>query len=128
MMLSELRLPAAVGKQQSQPCHTMSQSSLTKRWLNGERLGRTAWLTLEKRMAHLEKLDPAKLKLRELEELTRITEITDKTARRTFGLDTPQAHNSLHVHVGRDASTAPKQLEHTTEIIDVSAETCDEGK
>lgn len=46
---------------------------------------------MERRIAHLESLDPSKLKLSELETLTRITEQTDRIARRTFGMDAPPA-------------------------------------
>jgi len=49
---------------------------------------------MERRLAHLESLDPAKLKLSELETLTRITEQTDRIGRRTFGLDAPQAETA----------------------------------
>jgi hypothetical protein len=45
---------------------------------------------MERRLAHIESLDPSKLKLSELETLTRITEQTDRIGRRTFGLDAPQ--------------------------------------
>jgi hypothetical protein len=48
--------------------------------------GRMANL-VEKHLAHLEQLDPSKLKFSELEALARITDATDRTARRTFGLD-----------------------------------------
>lgn len=49
---------------------------------------------MERRLAHLESLDPAKLKLSELEALTRITEQTDRIGRRTFGLDGPQTEQT----------------------------------
>lgn len=49
---------------------------------------------MESRLSYLESLDPAKLKLGELETLTRVTELTDRTARRNLGLDNLQASQS----------------------------------
>jgi len=79
---------------------------------------------VEKRMNYLEKLNPAKLKLRELDELTRITDLTDRTARRTFGLDVADqgAHVTLHVQAEL-AQAQPRQLVATSdEIVDVETE------
>ena len=45
---------------------------------------------METRLNHLKSISPDKLKLSDLETLARITELTDKQARRTFGLDQQQ--------------------------------------
>ena len=45
-----------------------------------------------------------------------------RRGRTAFGLDQPQCQSSLHVHIGRDASTAPKQLAEDSTVIDVSTE------
>ena len=60
--------------------------------------GRMATL-LERQLTHLESLEPSQLKLKELELLAHIIETTDKTARRTFGLDQPQAASSMQVGI-----------------------------
>lgn len=46
-----------------------------------------------------------------------------RRGRTAFGLDAPSQHNTLNVQIGRQASTAPKQLEEDSTVIDVSSET-----
>jgi hypothetical protein len=46
-----------------------------------------------------------------------------RRGRTAFGLDTPSQHNTLNVQIGRQASTAPKQLVEDSTVIDVSSET-----
>ena len=50
---------------------------------------------METRLNHLKTISPDKLKLSDLETLARITELTDKQARRTFGLDQQQSPVSV---------------------------------
>ena len=122
MMLSELWLPAAVGKRQSQPCHRMSQFRLTraqgKAWK--ERIGKL----VNRQLNAVEAKDATKLKLCELETLARITDATDRTARRTFGLDStapPGTH--LLVHVQSDLAISQTCLPWgSDQVIDVETE------
>ena len=79
---------------------------------------------VERRMDYLETLKPADLKLRDLDELTRITDLTDRTARRTFGLDAP-ATTSTHLLVDLHSGLRhidPATLPPGTEIIDIETE------
>lgn len=77
----------------------------------------------DKHLARLEsKSDDDTLTLDEVEQVVRIADKTDVLGRRQLGLDAPTAGSSLHVHVGRDSSTAPRVLSESNErIIDVSS-------
>ena len=76
---------AAKAEEGLQQVATLTLAERGKSWA-----GRVADL-MEKRLSHLEKLDASKLKISDLEALTRLTDLTDKTARRTFGLDSEES-------------------------------------
>ena len=76
---------AAKAEEGLQQVATLTLTERGKPWA-----GRVADL-MEKRLSHLEQLDASKLKISDLEALTRLTDLTDKTARRTFGLDSGEA-------------------------------------
>ena len=93
----------------------------------GQDWGNRIATLMEKRLDHLERLDPGKLKLNELEALTRITELTDKTARRTFGMDEAQPQVSVGL-VGITLHTKAYEKQVLDKPMNTFAESADEPK
>ena len=78
---------------------------------------------METRLNHLKSIPPDKLKLSDLETLARITELTDKQARRTFGLDQNQGQVSIGLVNVTLVTEAYKQPD--SPAIDIQAESSD---
>ncbi len=64
-----------------------------------------------------------------VEQIVRVTEMTDRTARRTFGLDVERSdrHVTLHLQSELSSPAQSKQLSQG-EIVDVDVETVDGPK
>ena len=75
---------------------------------------------METRLNHLKTISPDKLKLSDLETLARITELTDKQARRTFGLDQQQSPVSVGL-VGITLHVQAYEPKEEPRAIDVSS-------
>jgi len=66
--------------------------------------------------------DATKLKLSELETLARITDATDRTARRTFGMDSETHTVTLQIQSELSASTQRQIPVSSDQVIDVETE------
>lgn len=106
----------------------LQQSATRSMQERGEHWGGRVATLMERHLTYLESLDPSKLKLKELEMLARITDTTDKTARRTFGLDAEQPKANLQINIKSSACLGHSlQLGHVVDAEMVDAEAAGTG-
>lgn len=139
-------LPAAIADRLNIPVNTLRKRIHRGKWpqlrdKSRETLGKTgpsdmsaraaSWQEqvadlMETRLNHLKTISPDKLKLSDLETLARITELTDKQARRTFGLDQQQSPVSVGL-VGITLHVQAYEPKPEQGAIDVAGNVVDEG-
>ena len=83
-----------------------------------ERIGKL----VNRQLNAVEAKDATKLKLSELETLARITDATDRTARRTFGMDSETHTVTLQIQSELSASTQHQLPVSSDQVIDVETE------
>lgn len=102
--------------QAAQQAMTKSLAERGKSW--GHRIADL----VEKRLTHLEGMDPKKLKLQDLSTMTQITETVDKIARRTFGLDeAPVREPLISIEALHSVILLSPELPDTASQIEVSS-------